>query len=843
MPFPRKMYMPLVGCALLVTLSAPLNGQELVNQSRQAVAATTEGTEEHAQALLAQTHALSRYDLKLALESAENTRKWAASIEAPAIAAMALATQARIAAHCLGPDEAKKALDQAREQLPADAPLDAAAEVAFAAAIVNWTLDRPPECLAALREAVDLAEQGNVTRILIKSNILALATVGWPDDPVKEAQRWRDLAKRDGLIGLEFECRLIKLLGKQRTGAHVATDEEHAALANEAIQLGDRYSEIYLTQTRANNTARQNAQLAYDTLQSAIAAATSLGDCEQVLTTHEYAARLLLHLGHHDDAVRTIEAAVAAVSGMGMIDRELMATQTASHIASRLGNRQDAEKYSERIGELNQVIANRSTQDQRARLWRDSTQLRRNLRNVRDDHAAALADMAKRQNVTLMIGGGTLCTLLAIAIVMLLRSRRRSARANSELASALASSQSLQDERSALELSLRQIERLDSIGLLAGGFAHDFNNILVPIRGNAQLLSLDSQVNDSQRELVDQILHASGRAADLCSDILSYARAEPTPQEPIDIRDVVKSIMPLAQSGFGASIEVSMDLGTRSALVHADRTQLEQVLLNVLVNAGDAIPISGHIHMSIDEQTLDGTPPSGYWFGEFDGKPRECVAVSILDNGQGMNAETIRRIFDPFFTTRFAGRGLGLAASFSILRRHQGVVEVQSEVGKGTQFTIYLPKHTASSKAAHEPTVVMQPQTSTEATTTAKQMGGATILVVDDEPTVCDVVRGALEIDNHRVIVAHNGVDALELAEQYSDELDLALLDVTMPNMDGPSLARHLQGKITGIAVIMMTGHAESAVRTACLKLPLIQKPFDLPGLRSTINEHLTLGV
>jgi len=841
MPFPRLMYVPFVSISLLTLLSTSLSGQQLVNRARQSVATTTQGTTEHVQAKLAETHALSRYDLKLAYECAEQTRQLATNLGDGASAAIALAAQARIAVNCMGPDAAKKAINEAREQLPADAPLNAAAEVAYASAIVNWTLDRPPECLAALREALDLAEQGNVARILIKSNILALGTVGWPDDPVKEAQRWRDIARNSRLVGLEFECRILEVVSKKRTGVHVATDAEYAALVAEAIKLGDRFAEIYLTQTRANNAASHDVQLAFDTLQPAVAAAESLGDREQISTTHEYSARLLLHMGQHDDAVREIKAAIAAVRGMGMIDRELMVTQSASHIASRLGNGKDVETYSNRIGELNQVLANRSTQDQRARLWRDSTKLRRDLRNQRDDHAAAMAEMSTRQNITLMVGGGTLCLLLAIASVMLLRSRRRLARANSELASALAASQSLQDERSALELSLRQIERLDSIGLLAGGFAHDFNNILVPIRGNAQLLSMDNQITGPQRELIDQILHASGRAAGLCSDILSYARAEPTPQEPIDMREVVKSITPLAQSGFGASIEVSMDLGNRVAPVHADRSQLEQVLLNVLVNAGDAIHISGHIHMSIDEQTLDGTPPSGYWFGEFDGKARECVAVSILDNGQGMNAETIRRIFDPFFTTRFAGRGLGLAASFSILRRHQGVVEVQSEVGKGTQFTIYLPKHTATSKTADEPTMVLQPHAT--AITTEPPIGGATILVVDDEPTVCEVVRGALEIDNHKVLVAHNGVDALELAEQYSDELDLALLDVTMPNMDGPSLAHHLQGKIPGIAVVMMTGHAESAVRTACLKLPLIQKPFDLPGLRSTIKEHLAIGV
>lgn len=832
----------MVSLSLLTVLCTSLVGQELTNSARAASLAATPGSAAHVQALLAEARTLMRYDLHLAMKCAEQAQQLAGTIDDQPGQAMAFAIKARIASRTVGPDASDAALKAARGTLPHNAPTQVVAEIAYAEAVVHWTRDRPPECLAALRQALELAEQGGLTSILIKSNILALSTVGWPENPVGEAERWLKLATEIGDAGLMFESRLLLLVAKERSGTQLPTDQDYLAFLDEAIHLGDRGAQIYLSQTRANNAASADASRALELLKPAIAAAETLGDREQISITHEYAARLLLHLQQPKEATREIQTAINAAINMGMVDRELMVTQTAAHIASRTGRGDDVQTYSDRIGELNQIIASRATQDQRAQMWRDANKLRGELRRERDDHATAMADVTSRQKVMLLIGASVLCLLFALASGLLLRSHRRLAKANGKLASALDASRTLQDERRALELNIRQLERLDSIGLLAGGFAHDFNNILVPIRGNAQLLSMDNAVTEPQRKLLDQILHASERAAGLCSDILSYARAEPTRRDLIDMRDIVMSITPIAQSGFGASIAVTTDLGSSPLLVKVDRSQIEQVLLNVLINAGDAIHVTGDIHISVDEQRLEGTPPGGYWFGEFDGQARDCIAVSVLDNGQGMTAETIRRIFDPFFTTRFAGRGLGLAGSFSILRRHKGLVEVQSEYGKGTQFTIYLPKHMNTSETADEPTVILQPAAPIPTGVTPVTLG-ATILVVDDESAVCEVVRSALANDGHIVHTASNGIGALAIAEQYSDRLDLALLDVTMPNMDGPSLARQLQSKIPGIVVIMMTGHAESAVRTACHTSPLILKPFDLPGLRSTVNKHLTIGV
>lgn len=486
---------------------------------------------------------------------------------------------------------------------------------------------------------------------------------------------------------------------------------------------------------------------------------------------------------------------------------------------------------------MQQAVGKKTSPKRKARWWQEANSLSRKLRLANQDHQAELDTMTARQRRSLLVAAGVLLSVLTIASGLLLRDRKRLRSANAKLAKALTASRELQLERTALKENLQQIEHLDSIGLLAGGFAHDFNNILVSVRGNTQLTMVHTDTTAAQRELLDQVILASDRAAGLCKDILSYANSEPTPKTVVDIREVIEGTVPLVRCGLGVNIEVDMDLGDQPALIKVDCTQIEQVLLNVLVNAGDAIQSQGSIRISVEEQRLGGTPPAGFWFGEFDGHARDCVAISVFDNGQGMNSETINRIFDPFFSTRFAGRGLGLAASFGILRRHQGIVEVESAVGKGTRFTIFLPRHDATSE---EEEVALIETPVPVAPAPREPITPATILVVDDEPSICEVVRGVLEVDGHAVITAHHGSQALDLAEQHNDCLALAILDVTMPGMDGPTLAQHLHCKLPDLPIVMMTGHAQSAVRAIGSQSELILKPFDLQALRNTINARLT---
>ncbi|MGK0204365.1 MAG: signal transduction histidine kinase [Planctomycetota bacterium] len=807
--------------------------------ARASVSTSAPASAERVAALLNEARVLLRFDMLLAIQRANDAHRVASKRNDAASCAIALAIKAQAAARAIGTAEAKSAMQAAKAALPSNAAATIRAEVLLAAARLHWIHDEPPQCVQALREAFDLADNANANWLLVKANILSLSALGWPDQPQAELTRLLSLAQTAGCPSLTLECRVLLTVARFNEGEAAAARHEFAALLEEAKRLGDRSLQCYLEQRCARDIAPTNLHRALEHIRLAIDTAQVHGNREQLALAHDYAARLLLHTGQFDDAVISSQAAIAAITDLSMADRELTVYGTATHVALRAGKNKEARAYGEHATSLQLKIDQRVTPDQKTRLWHEANSLSHKLRQTTKSHEAELDAMTARQRWSLLYAAGALLFVLALASGLLLRDRKRLRRANAKLANALTASSELQLERTALKENLQQIERLDSIGLLAGGFAHDFNNILVSVRGNTQLTLIDPATTDSQRELLDQVLVASDRAAGLCKDILNYANSEPSPKDVVDVREAIEGMVPLARAGFGASVEVTMDLGDQSALVKVDCTQIEQVLLNVLVNAGDAIESHGKIHISVDDQQLDGSPPAGYWFGEFDGKARNYVAISVLDNGQGMNGETIRRIFDPFFSTRFAGRGLGLAAAFGILRSHQGIVEVQSAADKGTQFTIYLPKHDAAALPPEQPTVVLQPPTPS----IPRPRGAitpATILVVDDEPTICEVIRGVLEVDGHTVITAQHGIDALELAEQYCDCLDLAILDVTMPGMDGPTLAQHLRCKVLDLPIVMMTGHAPSAVGAIGGESQLLLKPFDLQALRNTINVRLT---
>lgn len=825
--------------AAILTFTAPAAAQQLVRQAESVRAATEPATDARLQASLREVVTLLRYDLRLALQRSSECIRLATERGDLASLAVAHSLRARASVQTLGPRAAKDALATAHGALPADAPATARCKVLLASAIVHFALDEPPECVAALRRAFDLAEESGDGEIRIRTSILALKVIGEQDRAVQEAAKLLDLARKLGHPGLLFTTRLFHTMSRDRTGDLTTPDEEYGQLLREAADLGDRATESFLALSRSVHHYTTDLDKALSLADRALAAAKALGDREQTAMALEFRARLLMAADRPDESRVCMSEAVATLEDSGMLTRRQQVLTSAAYLASLRGEGDDARRYGEQVSVLDEEIRKRSSIEQRARMWREMTELQKGLRKELDTYRRTLADYDNRLLNTLLYGGSTLLGVIAIAAGLLLRNQHRLRGTNEKLQQAITSSEQLQEEREALATNLQQIERLESIGLLAGGFAHDFNNILVAVRGNSQLL-LPDEADPDRRQMLEEILQASDRAAGLCKDILSYAHATPTPKQPTDLREILQGIVPLAKAGFGSGKEVTVDLGDAPQMANVDRVQIEQVLLNILVNAGDATGDRGHIHASIDRQQLDGRPPTGHWFGEFTGEPRAYIAMSVLDNGQGMDGETIRRIFDPFFSTRFAGRGLGLAAAFGILRRHDGIVEVQSEVGRGTQFTVYLPAHTANAGAqpdpSGEPEKVPQPQPLHSEPDADER---TTILVVDDEPEVCAVATRLLESQGHAVLTAHGGLEALELFECFNDRVALALLDVTMPDMDGQTLARHLRSKSPGLPIVLMTGHAESAVRGEIMDAPLVLKPFDLARLTAVVRDRL----
>ncbi|HEB53895.1 MAG TPA: hypothetical protein ENI87_11640, partial [bacterium] len=640
---PAKRHPLATALLVLVSLTATTIAQEFVAKARQQTAASAPDSAARLQALLAEARVLLRYDLTEATTTARQAAQLAATIGDQAARAHALATEAVAAATYIGPDEAQNKARAAIRLLPADAPLATQAYVWLAKTTVHYTIDDMEECLIALRRAVDLADEADETDLIVKSRILTIGAVGWRDDPITGAQDMLAFAQTGASPPVLLEAKVLATVTRRGGGVVADYERDLRTLLASAVRLGDRAAAGFVQSCLARLYAPEDPDRAYRLASEALATFRQWGNREHIALAQHYLAKLAMHREPPDEALERIDLAIAELDGMGMLDSTITVLETAIHIASVQGLADKARAYGEQHDMLQKQITKRHTRGYRSRFWREVNDLSKRLRATQRHHQEEVEDLDARLTNLALVSGGTIILLLVIASLLQLQSQRRVARANKELQEALQTSQALQEERAALQQNLQQIERLDSIGLLAGGFAHDFNNILVGVRGNAQLLQMDENLSAEQQQMLSQIVLASDRAAGLCRDILAYAHASPTPMMVIDLRDVLTGLIPLAQAGFGSGIEITLDTGNHPMPVEADRAQIEQVFLNLIVNAGDAIGDRGTIRISIDECHLGGRPPSGNWFGEFTGEPRDCIAVSVLDNGHGMPPETIRR--------------------------------------------------------------------------------------------------------------------------------------------------------------------------------------------------------
>jgi PAS domain S-box-containing protein len=390
-------------------------------------------------------------------------------------------------------------------------------------------------------------------------------------------------------------------------------------------------------------------------------------------------------------------------------------------------------------------------------------------------------------------------------------------------------------ERERLQNHLHQAQRLESLGQLAGGIAHDFNNLLAVIINYAAFIAsdLDAATGSdgegrwrSTREDVEQIRLASGKAAHLTHQLLAFARREVVQPEVVDVNDVVSDVEQLLRRTLGEHVELdsSMAIDLRPVLI--DPGQLEQILVNLAVNARDAMPDGGALridtaNMDLDEEYVASRPEL---------TPGPYVRLRVSDTGAGMSPETVRRAFDPFFTTKPAGQGtgLGLATVYGIVKQAGGRSQIYSEPGVGTTFTVLLPATEAVASSAEPPS------------DSPVRRGEEMILLVEDEPALREVTRRILAGAGYQVLVAENGPDALQTAGQYSGQIDLLLSDVIMPQMPGPQLARQLLAQRPTVRVLLMSGFAQPILDSGGhldAGMTLIEKPFSGPSLLAKIAQ------
>ncbi|NOT08914.1 MAG: response regulator [Gemmatimonadales bacterium] len=384
--------------------------------------------------------------------------------------------------------------------------------------------------------------------------------------------------------------------------------------------------------------------------------------------------------------------------------------------------------------------------------------------------------------------------------------------------------------RRALEEQFHQAQKMEAIGRLAGGVAHDFNNLLTAILGYCELLLTDLDPLDPRRADIEEIQGAGESAARLTRQLLAFSRRQIVEPTLLDLNAVVTGVHPILTRLIGEDVKIELGLQSGLSTVKADRGQVEQIILNLAVNARDAMPKGGTLSLETANVELDENYPKTH----LSVRPGAYVALTVTDTGSGMTAAVQDRLFEPFFTTKEVGRGtgLGLATVHGIVNQIGGSINVYSELNRGTSFKVYFPS------AANEPAV--------EAPTPSKgpaHTGTQTVLVVEDAEGLRDLVRRLLERQGYTVLVASNADDAIQMFEA-TETIDVLLTDVVMPGASGPELTRRLIEKRPGLRVIYMSGYTEEAiVQHGVLKpgIAFLHKPFTADSLGRKIREVLEL--
>ncbi len=393
----------------------------------------------------------------------------------------------------------------------------------------------------------------------------------------------------------------------------------------------------------------------------------------------------------------------------------------------------------------------------------------------------------------------------------------------------LAMARDVTDHRQ-LEQQLRQAVKMEAIGRLAGGIAHDFNNMLTAILGNAQLIEMRMDKDDDSQRLLREIQIAARRSADLTRQLLAFSRKQAMEAETLDLNAVIERLEPMLGRMLGEQIAVLTRTDPDLGLISADPSQIDQVLMNLVVNARDAMPEGGTLTIETANAQISEEQARGH----ADIDPGRYVTLSVSDTGVGMDAETRERVFEPFFTTKGAeqGTGLGLATVYGIVNQSGGHIHVYSEPERGTVFRVYLPR--AESGDAADLTDAGSGETDLR--------GGETVLVVEDDEIVRKLVSSVLTRHGHTVLLAESAEEALRLAAGHEGKIDIMVADVIMPGMNGPELAEEIAAQRPDMPVLFVSGYAESAIMHEGVLdegIHFMQKPFGPEKLLRRIRSVL----
>jgi two-component system, cell cycle sensor histidine kinase and response regulator CckA len=384
-------------------------------------------------------------------------------------------------------------------------------------------------------------------------------------------------------------------------------------------------------------------------------------------------------------------------------------------------------------------------------------------------------------------------------------------------------------ERRRLEEPLRQAQKMEAIGRLAGGIAHDFNNLLQVISGYSDMLLRRLPRRSPLRQYVQEIKDVGEQGAILTRQLMTVSRRPLLQPQVLELKSIINKITPILQRILGEDIELRTVVEPTLGRVNTDPGQLEQVILNLTVNARDAMPQGGRLTleaMNVEVQEPLNDQQVGM-------APGEYIKLTVSDTGIGMDADTLSHIFEPFFTTKEPGKGtgLGLFTVYGIVSQNGGIMRVESTPGAGSTFTIYWPRVDAPAEVVE---IESAPQSSAH--------GEETILLVEDEAVVRDLVRKVLQIAGYMVLEAANGEQALQLTAEHHGPIHLLLADVVLPGLSGPEVAERLTAKRTGVRVLYMSGYAQDTIERYGVPVPersFLQKPFTPTTLLNRVREAL----
>lgn len=396
----------------------------------------------------------------------------------------------------------------------------------------------------------------------------------------------------------------------------------------------------------------------------------------------------------------------------------------------------------------------------------------------------------------------------------------------------ITASKKAEAERLALEAQFRQTQKLESLGVLAGGIAHDFNNILSIILGHCYIVNEDIESEIDQKTHVQQIEKAAGRAAELCRQMLSYAGKNALVQTRINMWLLVDDIVKMLKSAIKKNVKIELDLKYDVPEIRGDSAQIQQIVMNLIINAAEAIGNeNGTISVSLNKVNIPVAPEHKDWFGNvIQAGKYACLMVS--DNGCGMVLETQQRIFEPFYTTKSTGRGLGMSAVLGIIKSHDGSLQLSSKPGAGSTFTVYLPSPLFQDVAESGPTEIIA----------SLPKGRGTILLVDDEEALRIIGCALLKAMSFSVITASNGHEALDIYCEQKSEIDLVLLDLIMPELDGFDTYFILRDKSPSIPIVICSGYCIDEILEVIENDPhaaVIQKPYKASNLQDIFMKLL----